>query len=426
MNDSISSKPIGLKSAKQGSIFDQPKAILAAVIISIVGNAVFIGMPMLVGSLADTLGFNEQQLGWLASADLMGIFVASIAASLLVNRVNRQLLVYVGITVAILANFSSTIFHDFNTLFIIRIIAGLGEGMCYSVGVATIAGTHKTARNFSILLFVLVAVNAIELYTFPVISDMWGVDGIFLFFCAAFVITYFFVPMLPRSNKEASNQEAEHGENLGANQSSNQGTNQSNNQHNKTEIPTWIPWLCLAAVACVYINVGAFWAFIERLGVDASLSDDFISNTLALGTLFTLSGCAIATWMGNKYGQSKPLIGAFAVMTAILFLLAFEVTPVSYVIAATVFNFCWLFIDVFQLGTIGNIDHSGKYAALVPGAQGFTQSISPAVAGYILSQGYGYAGVMMLCAGGTISAMIIYSIVYAKLKQIAPDIADSN
>lgn len=398
---------------KNISIFDQPKAILAAVIISIVGNAVFIGMPMLVGSLADTLGFNEQQLGWLASADLMGIFVASIAASLLVNRVNRQLLVYVGISVAIAANFSSTIFQDFDSLFIVRIIAGLGEGMCYSVGVATLAGTHKTARNFSILLFVLVAVNAIELYTFPSISDEWGVNGIFIFFCSAFVLTYFFVRWLPSSNKEAHNIEATN-------------TTVKSTQATGNSIPTWIPWLCLAAVACVYINVGAFWAFIERLGVDANLSDDFISTTLAVGTLFTLSGCAIATWMGNKYGQSKPLIAAFALMTAILFLLAFNVTPISYVVAATVFNFSWLFIDVFQLGTIGNIDHSGKYAALVPGAQGLTQSASPAVAGYILSQGYGYSGVMMLCAVGTISAMIIYTIVYGKLKLIAPDIADAN
>ena len=395
--------------SKLNSIFDQPKTIIAAVIISIVGNAVFIGMPMLVGSLADTLGFNEQQLGWLASADLIGIFFASILASLLVNRINRKLLVYIGITVAIIANFSSTLFHDYHTLLAIRIISGLGGGMCYSIGVATLAGTHKTARNFSILLFVLVAVNAIELYTFPTISQQWGVDGIFIFFCLAFISTYFFVRWLPSSNKESHSE-----------------TSSFEAENTTTNIPAWIPWLCLAAVACVYINVGAFWAFIERLGDNANLSADFISNTLALGTLFTLSGCAIATWMGNKYGQSKPLIAAFVVMTAILFLLALRVTPITYVIAATVFNFCWLFIDVFQLGTIGNIDHSGKYAALVPGAQGLTQSVSPAAAGYILSQGYGYAGVMMLCALGTISAMIIYSIVYAKLKQIAPDIADAN
>lgn len=185
------------------SIFDQPKAIAAAVIISIVGNAVFIGMPMLVGSMADTLGFNEQQLGWLASADLMGIFVASIMTSLLVNRVDRQTLTYIGISIAIIANYCSTIFHSFDNLVMIRIISGFGGGICYSVGVATLAGTHKTARNFSILLFVLVAVNAIELYTFPSISEEWGVNGIFLFFCVAFIGTYYFVRWLPRSNKDA-------------------------------------------------------------------------------------------------------------------------------------------------------------------------------------------------------------------------------
>ncbi|MEW6999291.1 MFS transporter [Colwelliaceae bacterium BS250] len=393
----------------KNSIFDHPKAIAAAVIISIVGNAVFMGMPMLVGSLAETLGINEQQLGWLASADLIGIFIASVSVSLIINKVNRQTLAYIGIVVAIAANFCSTLFHDFDALFIIRVIAGLGEGVCYAVGVASIAGTHNTARNFSILLFGLVAVNAIELYTFPSISDAWGVNGIFLFFCIAFFITLFFVKWLPTSAANILDED---------------GKTQS--EQGQPTIPKWIPWLCLTAVGFVYINVGAFWAFIERLGVDASLSDDFISNTLALGTLFTLSGCVIATWMSRRFGQSKPLLAAFVLMTAILFLLAFKVNALNYVIAATVFNFCWLFIDVYQLGTIGNIDHSGRYAALVPGAQGLTQSISPAVAGYILTEGYGYSGVMMLCAVGTIGAMICYAIVYAKLKDVAPDIADAN
>jgi len=393
----------------KNSIFDHPKAIAAAVIISIVGNAVFMGMPMLVGSLAETLGINDQQLGWLASADLIGIFFASISVSLVINKVNRQNLAYIGIIVAIIANFCSTIFHDFDALFAIRVIAGLGEGLCYAIGVASIAGTHNTSRNFSILLFGLVAVNAIELYTFPSISDAWGVNGIFFFFCIAFFITLFFIKWLPASAENAVNAE---------------GDTQSDQGH--SAIPKWIPWLCLTAVGFVYINVGAFWAFIERLGVDASLSDDFISNTLALGTLFTLSGCLIATWMSKRFGQSKPLLAAFVLMTSILFLLAFKVNALNYVIAATVFNFCWLFIDVYQLGTIGNIDHSGRYAALVPGAQGLTQSVSPAVAGYILTEGYGYSGVMMLCAVGTIGAMICYAIVYAKLKAVAPDIADAN
>ncbi|BFM17890.1 hypothetical protein R50073_40730 [Maricurvus nonylphenolicus] len=396
------------------TLFDHPKTIAAAIVISIVGNAVFIGMPMLVGAMAESLGFDEQQLGWLASADLFGIFVASIATSWLLNRTNRQWLALFGIALAITTNYLSTTFTDFETLVSIRVLSGIGGGVCYALGVATLAGSHHTGRNYSILLFALVAVNAIELYTFPVISERWGVNGIFLFFCAAFACVTAFVQWLP-----AHGQEQNQGQDIAQRPDANPPSA-------LTRLPRWIPWLCLAAVAAVYINVGAFWAFIERAGVDADLSDDFIANTLALGTLFTLSGCVVATWLSNRFGQSKPLLWALIIMTGLLLGLALDINPISYVIGATLFNFMWLFIDVFQLGTLGNIDHSGRYAALVPAAQGLTQSIAPAIAGYLLVNGLGYSGVMVLCAFGTSLAWVCYRVVYRELRQATPDIADAN
>ncbi len=390
-------------------VFDQSKTIAAAVVISIVGNAVFIGMPMLVGAMADSLGFDEQQLGWLASADLSGIFLASITTAWLLPRINRQWMAYLGIAIAILTNYLSTTVTDFETLVMIRILSGVGGGICYALGVATLAGSHNTARSYSILLFALVAVNAIELYTFPSISERWGVNGIFIFFCVAFVLVTAFVRWLPASASE-DGQDASH------EPSGSEGSH----------LPRWIPWLCLAAVAAVYINVGAFWAFIERAGVDAGISDNFIANTLSIGTLFTLSGCAIATWLSGRYGQSKPLLWALAVMTGLLLVLAFDINTTSYLIGATLFNFMWLFIDVFQLGTLGNIDHSGRYAALVPAAQGLTQSVAPAIAGFLLVNNYGYTGVMLLCAFGTSLAWIIYQFVYRALQKEAPGLADAG
>lgn len=394
--------------------FDQPKVIAAAIIISIVGNAVFIGMPMLVGAMAESLGFNEQQLGWLASADLFGIFVASIATSWLLNRINRQRLALFGITLAIITNYLSTTITNFEPLVGVRVLSGIGGGICYALGVATLAGSHHTGRNYSILLFALVAVNAIELYSFPTISDRWGVNGIFLFFCAAFALVTAFVQWLPAHGLEQST--TNHSE----------ASEQAPPPSALTRLPRWIPWLCLTAVAAVYINVGAFWAFIERAGVDANLSDNFIANTLALGTLFTLSGCVVATWLSNRFGQSKPLLWALIIMTGLLLGLALDINPISYVIGATLFNFMWLFIDVFQLGTLGNIDHSGRYAALVPAAQGFTQSIAPAIAGYLLVNGLEYSGVMLLCAFGTSLGWVCYRIVYRELRRATPDIADAN
>ena len=66
--------------------FDQPKAIVAAIILGFAGTGVAMGMPMLVGSLAESLSFNEQQLGWLASSDMGGLFIGSFVTALVVAR----------------------------------------------------------------------------------------------------------------------------------------------------------------------------------------------------------------------------------------------------------------------------------------------------------------------------------------------------
>jgi hypothetical protein len=64
----------------------------------------------------------------------------------------------------------------------IRIVAGIGAGFCYSIALANFAVTTDTARNFSFLIFTFVAVNFLELYSLELISDRWGVSGIFVTF----------------------------------------------------------------------------------------------------------------------------------------------------------------------------------------------------------------------------------------------------
>jgi len=390
------------------SAFDTPMAIAAAIIISFVGNAVVIGMPMLVGALADNLDFSEQQLGWLASADLGGMFLASILTSMVITRVNRRHLAMMGIFIAIIANLLSAQFHDFNTLFYTRVIAGIGGGICYSLGVGCLAGTHHTARNFSLLMFALVAINAIELYTFPILSDAWGINGIYYMFCLAFSLCLFAIPKLP-SFKEKSN-----------------SVTTETSSDSTIKIPSYLPKLCLAAVCSFYITIGSFWAYIERAGVDAGLSDEFITNTLTISTLFTLLGCVVATWLSRRAGQSKPLLAALICMTGALSLLAMGINPLVFIIGNFAFNLMWLFVDIFQLGTISKLDPSGRYAALIPGAQGLAQTAAPTIAGYMLAQNAGYESVMILGAAGSAGAFIIYCVVYAKLKKIAPNVADSD
>lgn len=84
------------------------------------------------------------------------------------------------------------------------------------------------------------------------------------------------------------------------------------------------------------------------------------------------------------------------------------------------------FVDVYQMSTVANVDHSGKYAALMPGAQGLGQIIGPNIAATILARGYGYPGVFIMCTCAALTGMLIYATMYLRLRQAIPALADAS
>lgn len=393
------------------NVFDEPAAIFAAVVLGFAGTGVAMGMPLLVGSMAESLGFSEQELGWLASSDMGGLFIGSVLTALLVTRINRRFLAAAGLFLVILANYSSTQSPDLLPLMLSRLFAGIGAGVCYSTCTASLAGSHNSARTFSILLFVLVVMNAFIFYIFPIIDGKWGVNGLFMFYLLEAVPILLILPWLPRYCVEKTDEVVLEDEAGGST--------------TYLHIPEILPRLCLAAVFSFYILVGAYWAFIERAGVAASISHGFISGTLTWGQVFSLSGTVLAVWLARRIGQSKPLLLALMVMVFTMLVLAGKVDNVTFVFSVFSFSFFWIFIDIFQLGTLSNIDHSGRYAALVPACQGVAQALAPTLAGTLLAYQLGYSSVMVMCAIAAAVALCTYLYVYRKLSQVAPHIADA-
>lgn len=392
--------------------FDKPAAIFAAIVLGFAGTGVAMGMPLLVGSMAESLGFSEQQLGWLASSDMGGLFVGSVLTALLVTKINRRLLAATGLFLVIVANYFSTQSPDLVPLMLSRLFAGIGAGMCYSTCTASLAGSHHSARTFSILLFVLVVMNAFIFYIFPIIDGKWGVNGLFMFYLLEAIPILLVLPLLPRYCEEETDELVL--------------ANEAHGSSIHIHIPEILPRLCLAAVFSFYLLVGAYWAFIERAGAAANISAEFISGTLTWGQVFSISGTLLAVWLAKRFGQSKPLMVALMIMVLTMLVLAAKVDKIALVLSVFSFSFFWIFIDVFQLGTLSNIDHSGRYAALVPAWQGVAQAFAPTMAGTLLSYQLGYSSVMIMCAFAAAVALLVYFYVYRKLRYIAPALADAE
>ena len=90
------------------------------------------------------------------------------------------------------------------------------------------------------------------------------------------------------------------------------------------------------------------------------------------------------------------------------------------------FNFCWIFVDVFQYATVANVDHSGRFLALMPGAQGLGQLIGPNIAASILARELGYSGVFIMCGMASLLAMAVYLYMYLRLRKVIPALADAS
>ena len=408
--------------------FDKPSAIFAAVILGFAGTGVAMGMPLLVGSMAKSLGFSEQQLGWLASSDMGGLFVGSIVAALLVTSVNRRLLAAGGLLLVILANYVSTQNPDLLPLMLSRLSAGIGAGICYSTCTASLAGSHHAARTFSILLFVLVLMNAFIFYIFPIIEGEWGVNGLFMFYLLEAVPILLILPWLPRYCAEKSIEEnvEENVEESAEERDEVAVKGGGGGLPIRPRVPEALPRLCLFAVFSFYLLVGAYWAFIERAGVDVGISTEFIAGTLTWGQVFSIFATFITVWLARRFGYLKPLLVALLIMVMTMLVLAGRVDKITFVYSVFSFSFFWIFIDVFQLGTLSNIDHSGRYAALVPAFQGVGQAMAPTLAGTLLSYQLGYGSVMLMCAVASTIALLIYLHVYRALLRVAPEIANKD
>lgn len=404
-------------------MFNKRSAIVASIAVAVVGWAVFMGLPILVGALVDFRGFTEEQVGYLASADLGGMFVSSIIVSLFISKMDRRFWVTIGIAVAIAADIFAIYTYDFWSMMGIRIVAGIGAGFCYSIALANLAATTETARNFSFLIFTFVSVNFLELYSLEIISDHWGVSGIFVTFIIINLLCLMTWPYLPRGKVADelvhSKSEAEYAVATGHTVDE---THAAPHSYNLVLLGT----LCLAAIACFYVMIGAFWTYIERMGVTAGFDDNFIAAALSITTLLSAIGCFIAYKISRKKGQSIPLLAAPVLIAVVLVWLGMHTVAFTFVAVLMIYQLLWNGVDIFQLGTISNIDHSGRFIALVPAAQGLGQTLGPSLAGYMVGLGFGYDAVVNLCATAAIGTSLIYAFVYWDLKRKAPDLADAS
>lgn len=392
------------------SVFDGWKSISIALYMSLVGYGVLVGVPVISTAWVNLLGFSEVQVGRVAGADLGGLAIGAILTALVVASVNRRYLVLLSVVIAVGANAACMVMVSYEQVLWLRLIAGIGSGVYTAVAIATLGGTSRPARAFNMMLFAFAFSQALEMYILPQLS----MNGIYLVFIACYVFGLLFLHWVPPRPVDKS---------LDVELDIEESDGRHHVEH--LHVPAYVPWLVLGAIVATYINIGAYWTYIELASLASEASPTWVSQLLIYTSFFSIIGCLVATVISNRYGLARPLLVTLVFHAIIVGMLAGGINNTNILVSMFSFNFLWIFIDVYQMSTIANVDHSGRFAALMPGAQGIGQILGPNIAASILAAGLGYRGVFIMCAMASLAAMLIYLFMYVRLRKMIPALADA-
>jgi len=385
-------------------INDDWRSLAVALYMVLIGYGVLVGIPVISTAWVTKLGFTEVEVGRVAGMDLGGLSAGAIVTAWIINRINRKILVFIGIIIAVVANGMCLKYVDYDTVLWLRFLAGFGSGMYTAVAVAIFGMSIRPALAYNLMLFSFAFSQALEMRILPQLS----MNGIYWVFIGCFLATIPFLKWIKSYPKTRPVEERS-------------STNDSNARY-----ALFLPWVCLFAIFLTYINIGAYWTYIELAALDSNTNPNLVSEVLVWASLCSLLGCLIATLLSNRFGLLRPLLIALFTMAMGVGMLAFGINEPRFLMSVFTFNLLWIFTDVYQMGSLANFDNGGHYAAYLPAAQGLGQIVGPNLAASLLGLSLGYQSVFIMCWCAAMMAMLIYWLLYRYLRKQHPSIADAS
>jgi predicted MFS family arabinose efflux permease len=393
------------------TIFDDWRSLTMGIYMALVGYAVMVGLPVMSTSWVKNLGFSDVQVGRVAGADLGGLAIGAVIAAIYVARIDRRYMAIAAALVAIAANFLCIYFQSYEATLLLRLAAGIGAGVYTGIAVATIGGHSRPAFAFGLELFAFAGSQGAELKLLPYLS----MEGVYMALIGSYVVGLLFISWLPR-------RPADKALDVEIDVEEPDGHHHSEHRH----VPAYVPWMVLIAMVFTYINIGGYWAYVELSTVDSDASPDWVASMLWISSVFSVIGCLFAVLLSNRYGLARPLLVTLVFQAIIVVMLVAGITDFKIAFSMFAFNFCWIFVDIYQAATIANVDHSGRFLAMIPAAQGLGNFLGPNMAASVLAFGLGYNGVFIMCASASIIAMLVYLYMYLILKREIPALADAS
>lgn len=386
---------------KEANPVDRMSVYLAVGFLSGIGILISTTMPMVIGSLIESLGFTESQAGDLVAVFSLTFTAIAVASLFFIRRVNWKVTALFMSAICILTFLAVTWTNQYQSLIGVFAVMGLGMGGLYALGMTISGDSSNPDKAFGLKLGFESMPAIIALFALPVlVIPEYGLKGMMYAMAAMAVIVAPLGFLLPTKGIKGGQNTSSSLQSVVA-------------QHTKT--PLGLSLVTLVASIIFFSGVIGTWAFLEVIGIAKGLPVEKVGIILAVGMVSATIGAFVAAGLANKLGRNIPMLAIIALNVIGLALVWRSGSMLSFALGAILFTFCINFALAYFFGLSAEIDLSGRFVALSATTLSLGGVIGPAIAGRLI-EGHGYGAVLGFSAVCVVTSLVLY-LLMVKLSQ---------
>ncbi|WP_315262920.1 MFS transporter [Pseudomonas fragi] len=345
--------------------------MLAASFASTIGGLPFNTLPILLGSMVDSLGFSVERVGLLGAVCFAGYLLGTLMAVVLIDRLNWRWLT-LGCATGAAAAYWMTSWLPATAQLPLWALIGFFAALMTCLGMRIMGEMANKERALGLRLGIELGLVAAVLFALPsLVIAYFHYTGAVVMLAAIILLLSLSALALPRREDF-----------IGRDTPPRDGSVLSRFQ---------LPPAAYAALGFFFLfgagQIG-LWAFLERLGHGLALQPGELGIVFAV--LKLLGGAAALTLaaVGDRLGVRVPHLIVMLVLGTGLLLLGNAEGFVMYAAGAWIWEVGFTWGCVYQTAAIARLDRSGRSIMLIPGAFALSSMAGPALAGQLVGQGY--------------------------------------
>lgn len=337
------------------------KHLVACWVMAVLGAMPFAVQPFFLSVMSEAFMLAPDQVGLLASADILGVVLASFSGFWWTRRFSHQALVRLA-SVSMVLGYLGLLFVDtFEAVLSLRFLAGvLGHGIAFSLGTALLCRAPQPDRAIAISVVTQISFSSLLLLALPKVLLSTDIETVYWSLVA--IVLVLLPPLRLTDNSVRFASEA----------------------GRKASIKPLVIWLLIALV-CYQLGLSAIWAFIESIGRERQISLEQMGLMLAVILPVSMLGSIFASLLDIRLGRTNPVIIA-TIAGAIGLLIIANTTSITMLAAGFLLHqIAWNFGIAFVYGAIAQVSDQSGTEILAPGSQSLGTALGPILAGVLAS-----------------------------------------